>query len=236
MLYLVLNVFNNINMRKFIILTIILIFPLFIISASTADPVLDPDEVIFDNECARRKLLATPASSTASEPICNLWCKRSIINSGQYCAYGSEDTSAGSWDGDLEVPLRVRPVDAALIYIRAALYAVMGAVAVAVVFYGLFGWYTHAISEGKPDKLEEVKKIYTNTIIGTVIIVMSFVVVQLISVFFGVTESVFDLNFIPKSGFEVEVRESDVGRVCFAEQSDKSSEGGLHTCIDGRWQ
>lgn len=206
------------------------------IYATGADPTPDPNEVILDYECARR-IIVEPSIMVDGHPICNRTCIRSIVESGSYCVWGSDSTEAGSWGGDdLNIPLNIGPVDAAFIYIRAALYAVMGAVALAVVLYGLYGWYQHAMSEGKPDKLELVRKIYTNAIIGAIIVVASFLVVQILATFFGVTSSLFEIDFIPKSGYTVEVREKDVGRVCFEKQVDKSAEGGSYTCVDGKWQ
>jgi hypothetical protein len=211
----------------------ILVAPVLVQGAGLAP---DPNEVIFDDECARRLVMATTIPGTVYVPQCNKYCIRSIVSGEGYCIYGSENVRGGYWDVDLELPIQPGPVDAAFIYIRAALYAVMGAIAVAVILYGLYGWYMHAMSEGKPDKLEVVKKIYTNAVIGAIIVLCSFVVVQILATFFGVTESLFEMSFIPKSGFLVEVRDKDIGRVCFEEQQDKSSEGGTHTCVDGRWQ
>jgi hypothetical protein len=217
-------------MKKIILF--LLLFQIFYVNIKASG--LDPEEVIFDNRCVQERLLVTPISvtGTGDQPICNYWCKRGIILAGDYCQYNSTSAIGGSWVGDLETPLRIRPVDAVLIYLRGALYAVMGAVALAVIFYAIYGWYTHAMSEGKPEKLEEVKKIYTNAVIGALIIIMSFVVVQILSVFVGVTDSIIDITFIPKSGYRVDVKSSDVGRVCFEEQTDINN---TYTCVDGRW-
>lgn len=223
-------------MKKIILFVLILLSSVSNIYATGADPTPDPNEVILDYECARR-IIVEPSIMVDGHPICNRTCIRSIVESGSYCVWGSDSTEAGSWGGDdLNIPLNIGPVDAAFIYIRAALYAVMGAVALAVVLYGLYGWYQHAMSEGKPDKLELVRKIYTNAIIGAIIVVASFLVVQILATFFGVTSSLFEIDFIPKSGYTVEVREKDVGRVCFEKQVDKSAEGGSYTCVDGKWQ
>jgi hypothetical protein len=224
------------NMKKTIFLLILLLSPIFFVSAAGTTPTVDPNEVITDYECARR-IIVEPSIMVDGHPICNRTCLRTIVDSGSYCVWGSDTSVGGNWDGDdLNIPLNIGPVDAAFIYIRAALYAVMGAVALAVVLYGLYGWYQHAMSEGKPDKLELVRKIYTNAIIGAVIVIASFLVVQILATFFGVTTSLFEIDFIPKSGYTVEVREKDVGRVCFEKQVDKSSEGGMHTCVDGKWE
>jgi len=223
-------------MKKIIIFVFVLLSSFNNVFAAGTTPTPDVDSVITDYECLRR-ILVEPTIMVNGHPICNRTCLESIIESDSYCQYGYEDMLGGSWIGDdLNIPLNIGPVDAAFIYIRAALYAVMGAVALAVVLYGLYGWYQHAMSEGKPDKLELVRKIYTNAIIGAIIVVASFLVVQILATFFGVTSSLFEIDFIPKSGYTVEVREKDVGRVCFEKQVDKSAEGGSYTCVDGKWQ
>lgn len=224
-------------MKKIFLLITLILFSLPIPIVGAFEPTEEvEDPVIIDNECVKR-ILVEPSIMVEGHPICNRTCLESIVLSGYYCLWGSETSRGLSWDGnDLNVPLNIGPVDAAFIYIRAALYAVMGAISIAVVLYGLYGWYQHAMSEGKPDKLELVRKIYTNAIIGAVIVIASFLVVQLLATFFGVTSSLFEIDFIPKSGYMVEVREKDIGRVCFEKQEDKSSEGGTHLCVDGKWQ
>jgi len=196
-----------------------------------AESVNSPEDLIVDPECARRLLIGEGIFDDEGKPICNSRCKRSIVEARQYCEYGTTD-SPRVWDQDLSIPIEVGSSDALLIYLRAAIYAVLGLVALGVILFGIFGWYKHAMSEGNPEKVQEVRKIYTNAIIGAIIVIMSFVVVQLLSNFLGVTDSVFDFTFIPKSGYTVEVSEFDTGRVCYEQQIDKD---GSHSCVEGKW-
>lgn len=216
------------------IFTLVIIIFSFLQAASfpiIAESTNSPEDIIVDPECARRLLVGEGVFDDEGKPICNSRCKRSILDAGKYCEYGTTDSGI-VWDQDLSIPLEVGGTEALLIYLRAAIYAVLGLVALGVVLFGIYGWYKHAMSEGNPEKVQEVRKIYTNAIIGAIIVIMSFVVVQLLSNFLGVTESVFDFSFIPKSGYSVDVTESDTGRACFEQQIDKDSS---HSCVDGKW-
>jgi hypothetical protein len=211
-------------------------------AATTTDP-LNPDEIILDADCSRYLLFATDAytNDTPPKPKCNIMCKRSIMydspdyqyKNGNYCVYGDPNTQASGTLTSINTPIPPAPEDATMIYIRAAIYALIGATSLLVILYGLYGWYKYAMSEGNPDKVGESRKIFKNAIIGTIIIVMSFSAVQLIFTLLGVTDSVFEFTFIPKAGFKVTVKDSDVGRFCYPEQKDKT---GAHTCVDNKWQ
>lgn len=216
------------NIFTFLILAVSVLQVSPIVKASSSNT----DEVVFDPKCAQQIVLGSEkVYSPDGKPICNNRCLSSIIENNQYCKFGTTD-QAVAWDQDLTIPLEIASSDALLIYLRAGLYAVLGLVSLGVVVFGIFGWYKHAMSEGNAEKVQEVKKIYTNAIIGAIIVLMSFVVVQMLSNFLGVTESVFDFSFIPKSGYTVNVLDGDTGRVCYEPQKDKDNS---HSCIDGKW-
>jgi hypothetical protein len=180
--------------------------------------------------CARRRASASPMPEEA--PVIQTVLTPGAPGRSRHRAAAAPGGPLGS----IDTPLPPGPEDAAMIYIRAGIFAILGATGLLVIFYGLYGWYKRAMSEGNPDKVEEAFKIYKNAILGTIIVAMSFGIVQIVFMLLGVTNSVFEFTFIPKSGFTVEVRDSDVGRTCYPEQKDKSSEGGTHVCIDNKWK
>jgi energy-coupling factor transporter transmembrane protein EcfT len=123
--------------------------------------------------------------------------------------------------------------DAALIYLRAGLFAAFSIASLLVVLYGLYGWYVRSMSGGNPDKVSESMSIYKNAIIGVVIIFSSLIIIQIVYVLIGITQSPFDFNFIPKIGRSVSVTEGDVGRKCYSSQKDSNNR---YECVDGVWK
>lgn len=203
-------------------------------------------DVIFDADCQR--LILTGGNLTSDgKPACNINCQRQILydgpdfatKNGQFCSYGSTSVKGSinnsNYLPDAKYPIGKSQPDSFMIYIRGALIAVLGITGLGVILLGLYGWYLRAMSEGNPEKIEESVKVYKNAIIGAIIVASSALIVQMIFIFIGVTDSVFDFNFIPKYGYTVQVTDNDAGRYCFSSQVDKDSTGGSYKCVDNRW-
>lgn len=219
--------------KLFLLFSLILLASSVYAQSSIIIPTVDPNKVIIDNECIRRILIDPKAKDADGNPVCNRRCQKWIVDSGFYCVYGSEDVTGSKWEDQPGENLTGGSPDMLLIYIRAGLYVVLAGVSIAMVLYGIYGWYSFAMSQGDPEKVKNARKIYTNAAIGGIIVLVSFIIVQLLGVFFGVTSSVLDFSFIPKSGLIVNVRDTDIGRSCFSEQVDVND---IYECIDGKWQ
>ncbi len=230
--------------------TIIIVFALIIAGLSFISPVfaeeVDPaEEIITDADCVRAVFTGEAIDPETNKPYCNTLCQKQILNdppdyitkNGRFCEFGSTSEQGETPDGkaylpDAKYPIAASQDDSILIYIRGAIYAVMGISGLAVILMGLYGWYLRSMSEGNPDKVEEVMKVYKNAIIGTIIVFMAVVIMQIFFTIMGITESIFDFNFIPKYGYVVNVKEMDIGRYCFENQIDKDGE---FSCVDNKW-
>ena len=207
--------------------------------APTMKP-LDPFELVIDTTCLKAIIEGKAIDSTTNEPTCNRYCQRKILYmspdyttpSGNYCVFSFTDKVATDSTGkvltlELIAPLQPLAEDTVLIYIRGGIYLIMGGSSLAVILYGLYGWYLRAMSEGNPEKVAESVKVYKNAIIGIIIIFSALVITQLLFLFLGITDGPFDFNFIPKAGYLVDVTDADLGRFCFSNQMDKNK---TYTC------
>lgn len=217
----------------------VLLAPVKAAGTATPYPTQDPAEIVVDTNCAKA-ILEGIAIDANNQPICNTSCVRGIIYdgpdyttpNGHYCVYGSTSTGAVDTGGSLIVlstlgALKPSQQNTVLIYVRGAIYLVLGAGSLAVILYGLYGWYLRAMSEGNPDKIAESVKVYKNAVIGIIIIIAAIIIAQLTFVFMGVTDSPFEFDFIPISGYEVVVTPNDVGRYCYSNQIDTT---GVYQC------
>jgi hypothetical protein len=193
-----------------------------------------PTDVEFDYKC--EGLLFSPEYKDSSgNPICNRYCSHALIFDGEarnnkLCKFGSVDEVFVSTA--LLPKFFIPQEDAALIYIRAGLMAILGGGGLLVVLYGLYGWYVRSMSGGNPEKVALSMSIYKNAILGVIIIFSSFVIVQMLFVFLGIMQSPLDVSFIPKIGYIVDVKENDIGRKCYSLQSDAN---GIYKCVDNLW-
>ena len=223
-------------MKKFFVIFCIAIgffstFLFFVKALSTT-----PTDVIYDYECQRRILLSTTGKDADGNPKCNVFCSKAKIftdgiRNDQFCKFNSvsETTTLDAKTIDYFIP----PEDAMLIYLRAGLYAFFSFGALTVVLYGIYGWYVRSMSGGNPEKVALSMSIYKNAILGMVMIFSAFAIIQLVYVFIGISASPFDFNFIPRICLHCDVKSSDVGRQCWANQSDIN---GKYKCVDEKWQ
>ena len=201
----------------------------------------DPDPV-YDYLCQQKTLLSSDGVYANGKPKCNLFCERGQIYSEEgarndkFCPYGSKTgvvDGATLFAGYKANEFFIPQEDAALIYLRAGLYVVMGLAGLLLVLYGLYGWYVRSMSAGNPDKVQLSMSIFKNAIIGGILMVVAVVVVQLVYSIMGITQGAFDFNFFPKIGTIVTITETDIGRRCYSNQTDTNN----HTCgTDGKWQ
>lgn len=240
--------------RLFIsIITSVFVLPLLattILAAETPTPTItkDPERIVYDPECTKFLIVGEYENAAGEKinayeggvPFCNDRCRYNIIYNdvggrrpGTFCVYGSEtDPLFLNDEVNLSLPIEIPAEDAILIWIRSGIYAVMGVTSLALILYGLYGWYLRAMSEGEEEKIRLSVNIYKNAIIGGIIVFLAALVTQLVFMFLGVTESILEFNFIPKSGYEVEVTDQDTGRLCYENQTDVN---GVFECIENKW-
>jgi hypothetical protein len=225
---------------KKIFLTLIIV--LTFLSSSIKVLAATPVPAIFDYECQRRTLLSEQGVDENGNPKCNLFCDKSEIftdgvRNDLFCPYGEKTGAKPSseiFGSDYAVnEFFIPQEDAAIIYLRSGFYVVLGLAGLLVILYGLYGWYVRSMSAGSPDKVELSMSIFKNALIGSVMIIIAVVVVQLVYSFLGITQGAFDFNFIPKIGTMVDVNETDIGRKCYTNQSDIN---GQLECVEGQWQ
>lgn len=217
-------------------------YPFVVKASNNTDPTVTP---VYDSECTKLVLLGSYTDtdgktqsmydSVTGYPLCNDTCQYNIIygtngarKTGAFCAYGHDDTLL-----TLKIQSSTADVEnSALVWVRAGIYAVMGVSALLLVLYGLYGWYLRAMSEGQEEKIRESLKIYKNAIIGGLMVFAAVAITQLVFYIIGVTDSVFEFNFIPRVGSEVTVTKDDVGRYCYSTQTDTS---GKYECVNNQW-
>lgn len=233
----------------------LLVFPLVVSSvfaagSPTPSPTKDPERIVYDPECTKFLIVGEyvnpegeriDAYDENGKPFCNDRCQYKVIyneNGGRrpgiFCEFESETKPLDlGGEVDLNLPIEIPAEDAILIWIRGGIYAIMGATSLALILLGLYGWYLRAMSEGEEEKIRQSIKVYQNAIIGGIIVFLAALITQFVFMLLGVTESILEFNFIPKSGYEVEVTEKDIGRYCYETQLDKNNE---YECVDYKWQ
>lgn len=227
------------------ILTIAILFTLPFLFNLRVNAVEDP--IIVDGECTKYIILGSYVNANGDQvesidkdgkPFCNDTCRKSLIISNgtrianKFCVYGSTEETTTINGIDLSLPLEPSKEDSALMWLRAGVYAVMGLTGLGLILYGLYGWYLRAMSEGSEDKIKESYNIYKNAIIGAIIVFSAVVIAQVVFNLVGLTESVFEFNFIPKAGYTVDVEDTDTGRYCYSNQVDRN---GDYKCIYNKW-
>lgn len=139
------------------------------------------------------------------EADCNLTCEYRCIASGDGCEKDDptacktvEQTTDQIADNinfsgiDFGPPERAIPS-----LIRMLLTAVMGLISVAAIIMGIYGMIVRTTAAESPEKIEESAKIFRNAIIGVVISSMGILMIQIIVLLLGITQGLFDFNFVP---------------------------------------
>jgi hypothetical protein len=230
---------KNRTIQKLIFLNILVISGLvFLFTAKAADTLTASP--VPDMNCLR--FLATDNSAYKDGvPVCDSHCPENclyeVVNgvrrqTGHWCKYDSikcEETPLKNPVNCLFDPLcnTLAPDVRLLVYVRGGLFAVFSLAAVTCILFGLYAMYLRSMSEGSPDKLEVSNKVMKNVIVGLVILLLAVTVVQIMYLLLGLTGSILDFNFIPKSRNNVAVTEADIGRICLPEQTDTN---GKYIC------
>jgi len=210
------------------------------------------DELVADYECTAAKLFDnTSASSGASigyatfAKTCNKTCPRKClykspeytIRINGYC--WGVDNACETYTGDLALYKQLESVNflgididrSLLILVRRVMLLAFGAAGLIIIGFGIVAMYKFSFSEGNQEKVQEAIKIFKSLIFGSIIVFAGLTVVQILAAFTGVTGSLVDFNFLPRSGRFVYLYEDDLGKPCLPEQMPLADYGAMqYTC------
>ena len=159
-----------------------------------------------------------------THPPCNETCSEICLNEGRSCRYvdGILVTSNDQCI-DLEESgvtpiadaINVFGIDipydkAVLVLGRAGLMLVFILIGLASIGLGFYAMYLRSSSQGEPEKIEESTKVFKNTIIGLIISFTAVLLIQVVALSVGISDSIFDLTFIPKLGTVVKITPDDL--------------------------
>jgi hypothetical protein len=123
---------------------------------------------------------------------------------------------------------------APLVLVRRVMLGVFGAAALIILAYALVATYKYSFSQGQPEKIQEAMKIFKSLVIGTVIVFAGVVLIQIVAMLLGVTGSLTDFNFLPRSGLVVYLYPDDLGKACLVEQTAMTG-GQQYYCNNNVW-
>lgn len=211
-------------------------------------------ELIVDSACISEQIINVsptgvpgPADFSRCSRICPRWCLYEAGEDDSYTLRKNGFCTVDSMDShkyicrvleeeDLVIDYLEKvnfmgiTVDRApLILIRRAMLGVLGAAGLAIIGIGIYAAYKYATSEGQQEKIQEAIKIFKSLIIGAVIVFAGAVLVQVVAMLVGITGSLTDFNFLPRSGRVVYLYKDDLGKACLLEQMP-AAEGEQYDC------
>jgi hypothetical protein len=219
-----------------------------VVNAQTVGPSEDPEQLVQDTECITSKVAGIPAVFAGTEyAACSRVCPRKCLYTLQsgysvrYNGFCIDDPAATplpyacrSTFYDPKVTEAINKVNllgldidrAVILAIRRVMLLVFGAAGVVIIGLGMFATYKFSFSEGNQDKVSEAVKIFRSLVIGAIILFSGVVLIQVVATVTGVTGSLLDFDFIPRSGRVVILHKEDLGKKCFLEQiPDVASNG-----------
>jgi len=246
-------------MRKGIIISLLIITSLvFLLKAHASDltPTMDPNELAVDNNCQSARLLGSSGSKLGGDwdlfGACSAVCPRKCLyaspeytkpligNETGFCLDSgggvySCHTYTGVYNLNSSLGQQVDffgiEVDRApLVLIRRVLLLVFGGAGLLIVVLGMVATYKYSLAGGVQEKLQEAVKMFKSLIIGAVITFGGLVLIQLVATLTGVTGSLFDFNFLPRSGIVVYLYPDDLGRKCLPEQVTATDSQQQYVC------
>jgi hypothetical protein len=221
------------------------------ISSTFAITTTYEDELVVDYECINAKLLG--ARDAGMVALCSRLCPRKylyespdyIVRKLTYCIADKSNATLPyaekpmSSDTEIEFSSKIKNVNlfglevdrAILLLVRRVMLLIFAAAGLIDVAMGIFATYKYSLSEGNQEKIQEAVKIFKSLLIGTVVIFAGVVLIQIASMLTGVTGTLLDFDFVPRTGKIVFLYNEDEGRKCFIEQiPDPQSPGAMFTC------
>ena len=219
---------------------------------TTVRPTANPEDIVPDYECINKQVLGLTGTVTRSlfyrcskscprkclyaKPDFRIridgFCLKAEYTDEYYCdGYDSSEVPLSSSLDKINI-LNVEVDRSILILFRRAILLVMGGAGLIIIGFGLFATYKYSMSEGNQEKVQEAMKIFKGLIIGAIITFSGVLFIQISALVTGVTGSLFDFNFMPRTGRVIYLYETDIGTTCFLEQKASTELGSMKYMCD----
>ena len=245
-------------MRK-ILLTIIVSLTLLGLSFSAIKAQsagLGPEDLTVDINCTQSHFINStpvPSSGVVGYEYCSRMCPRKCMYTADangdylnkfegwcvqnkstkvytcFTGHGPNSTSIQKLNV-LGIEVDLAPV----VLIRKVMLGVLGVAALILIAYSMIATYKYAFSQGQPEKIQEATKIFKSLIIGAIITFSGLLLIQITAMVLGVTGSLVDFNFVPRTGLVVYLYQDDLGKACLVEQTAMTG-GQQYCCVSSVW-